>query len=266
MGLHVSSPTTQTVRFADNTGTGLEGLTAWTSVLWTKTPASMTAFRTFACLSKNGVSRTDFASAGGASAGLVRIAGQVSYTGADAFYTCDPIIPAATWVCIAITFDSGASAGNFLRLFYGTLTSRLALQTATFVQNPTGAIDTDTGASLDFGDPAWTAIAAHEHTPAKFILYNSRLTDAQIIAHQWDFRIKHAGCVCYYEFGTDGASAVTDLSGNGHNLSTTNSPTVADHVPLGAPFGYMDHSPYIAAAAPGVTGSDNRLLLMGVGR
>ena len=140
-----------------------------------------------------------------------------------------------TWNFLAWTFDLGAGAGEVQNIYVGDLNT-LAVETGyVTATDGSGALTTDAGGPFLLANRS-TLTKAGDCKIAVATYCNVALTLAQIRA--WQFRPrKLTSSVLYCHYGFNGTGVQPDLSGNGNNGVVTNA-TVADHVPLGPPFGF----------------------------
>lgn len=151
------------------------------------------------------------------------------------YNTSDTPLSLNTWHFVAATFNSGASAGNIVHIYVGSLTA-LAVE-STYASPADGAGTLTTDASLDF-------IIGNKNNKAKpwvgdiaiAGLIDRELTLGQIQDLQFRPRAVKDTKI-FIHLGHNGTGTQPDWSGNG-NSGTVSGPTAADHVPLGPPFGF----------------------------
>jgi len=141
------------------------------------------------------------------------------------------VIATGKWSCLACTEDTSDGP----RIYHGDLSTSL-VESASYSNRQTGvgAISDDSGSNAMF-----TYRDTNRSTNAKYAVFmqiNRRLTLAELISLQWRPRVV-ASTAIYYQCGFDGAAVLYDLSGNSNNAAQAGTTAVADHVPLGPPFG-----------------------------
>ncbi len=153
------------------------------------------------------------------------------------------------WNLLAWVFNTGAGAGEVTNIYIGSLTTPAAEAGYGTAIDGEGAVTSDAAVSFILGNRA----AASRSGDAIFAVAtycNAALTLAQI--QSWQFRPrKLASSVLFCHYGFNGTGTQPDLSGNGNNGTVTGA-VVADHVPLGPPFGFAEEwqGAFGVAAAP----------------
>ncbi len=150
-----------------------------------------------------------------------------------------------TWMFIAGTFNTGGADGD-QRLLIGDL-STFATEPSSYSMQTVGSgtLTVDAAADLIVGNKAGDS----RNLPgsiASVHIVNANLTNAQILAQQFRFSLFSDSQV-YSHYGFNGTGTQADYSGNG-NSGIVTSATVADHVPLGPPFGFDEPVLYTVAA------------------
>lgn len=148
---------------------------------------------------------------------------------------------ASSWNFNAISEASGS--GN---AYWGSLTAAVTDVTASAAAS-TGTEEDHSAQSLAIGGEA--SQTSLDGRIAMLWLYNRVLTLAEIRMHQWMPTTILTGCVLKVNYFS--TTTLQDLSGNGNNGTATNSPTGANHVPLGPAFGFDQQWFKVTAAAPG---------------
>lgn len=161
------------------------------------------------------------------------------------FITSGGIWVVNTWYLLAATFDSAASP--VAHIYRGTLTAGATEPSYGTSTDGSGAVQSDAAENLRLGNSAANTVAFQGRIGYAAYIAGA-LTLAQII--DWQFRPRViAGTRGFWIPGYNGTANVPDLSGNG-NTGTITGATVADHVPLPAPFGRSDGwAPYVVASA-----------------
>lgn len=154
------------------------------------------------------------------------------------------------WQFIAATYDDAASTETFI--YRGTLTSVVVdVSDVASRTNGAGAETDDSGGNFIIGNRG----GADEHMPGRIawiMCLNVALTLSQIRTQQFHPHVV-AGTVGFWHLGfLPVASSQPDWSGNGNNGTVTDA-TLADHVPLGPPFGFDVGLPFPTAAAAAVS-------------
>jgi len=137
------------------------------------------------------------------------------------------------WNFIAFRYDTGDS--QEVRLYRGDLDALITeVSGYSKIQNGSGSTRAGTGNFILGSDP--TNSFGHQGRIATFMLWPSTaLTLDQIQTQQFRPHVT-LGCEIYSQVGWTGTTTQADWSGSG-NQGTITGATIADHVPLGAPFG-----------------------------
>ena len=157
--------------------------------------------------------------------------------GVDLSYVANTLpLTINTWHFIAATGNTGASAGNIVHIYKGTLTT-LAAEVGYSTKTDGDSPPNDDGANnMAIGNSNNTTLA-FQGSIACGIYIAGELTLAQI--RQWQFnprKLENARWFCH--LGFVGTGAQPDWSGN-FNAGTVTGATVAPHVPLQPKFGIV---------------------------
>jgi hypothetical protein len=137
-----------------------------------------------------------------------------------------------TWVFLAWSFDTGASAGNVAKVYHGTLTSIAAEASYSVNSDGSGTPNDDAAADLAIGNRS-TGASFDQPFPGRiafFAIYDRVLTLAELRAMQFRPFCHSPDCKLFVQLGWGGAGTQADLSGNGNNCTVTGA-TKADHMP-----------------------------------
>src|SRR3990172_172462 len=213
------------------TGASLDTLDPWTYMAWVY-PTTITSSRV--CGFHKGTSATTRRrfriddSSGNLSVFWQR-------QGVDLSYVANTLpLTINTWHFIAATGNTGASAGNIVHIYKGTLTTLAAevgYSTKTDGDSPPNG---DGANNMAIGNSNNTTLA-FQGSIACGIYIAGELTLVQI--RQWQFnprKLENARWFCH--LGFVGTGAQPDWSGN-FKAGTVTGATVAPHVPLRPPFG-----------------------------
>lgn len=149
----------------------------------------------------------------------------------DTTYLTTGTITLDAWQFVAFTFDSGASAGEVVNIYSGSLTAAPTEFAYTTSTDGSGAVNASAEAFVVGNNSPFNT--AYEGRIAWVGAWNVVLTADQIKA-QWMRPRVTSGCVVFsHLYG----SAPANLAGNALNGATTGA-TTADHVPLGPFFGF----------------------------
>lgn len=165
-------------------------------------------------------------------AGAARLFHGRATTGSDVFMAASTR-QVSTWNFNAVT-DSDGVAGKF---YWGSLSSPVADVTDTGA-TVTGAGAENSHAALNFEVGGGSAPTSVDARTAYIWTYNRVLPFGEIQLHQYRPGTILSGCVLYCVYGFNGTGTQPDWSGSGNAGTLVNSPTVADHVPLGPLFGF----------------------------
>jgi hypothetical protein len=210
---------------------GVDTMSVFTLLVWVKTPASLpTPSQPF-------VSKRKKANKGWAlqqfQQGKVEFIYQRATSNLDYFQNTAVLNVASTWYCVAITFDSSASANNKVQLYTGTLTADLAAGTFSTTTDGSGTFVDDSAEPVVIGnihnasgvyDNAWSGDIA------EVAIVSRVLTLGEMIAWQWS-RVPMTSELGSWVVGYGGTGTQPDLSGNGLNGTVTGA-TQAAHAPL----------------------------------
>jgi len=203
---------------------GIDNLVAWSMCGW----AYITDLGVFSRFMSKGddVKEVMF----GGSAGNTRLR-QARPTNATAVE--NGAFPLNSWRFFAGTYDGTDGP----RLFRGSLTARVTEVSYSQRDTGSGAETSDAANSLWIGNrPTGTANRAPAGRIANACFINRRLTLGELGRLQFRL-LPDADTLGLWHLGFNGTGTQPDLSGHGNNGSVTGA-AVADHVPLGAPFGF----------------------------
>ena len=150
------------------------------------------------------------------------------------------------WNCLGFTYDES----NGTQIFRGTLSS--LMNEVSYRGTPavgSGATDANTS-DLYIANSGTTA--ALQGRVARFMMFDARLTLAQLRRHQF-IPEGGANCVVWHELGFNGTSTQQDHSGNG-NTGTVTGATYVAHPRLTWPFPEFDAG-FGGAGAAAASGS-----------
>lgn len=183
-------------------------------------------------------------------------------TTATSYRTNTTPLSANVWRFVAVTFDSGAGAGQVVNIYTGALTAAATEATYGTATDGSGAVGDDSAHPFVVGNDATaTPASAFPGRIAVAAYFNRVLSLVEIQSFQFR-RYPLSGCVLRAEYGYAGTGAQQDYSGSG-NTGTVTGATVADHVPI--PFRRSRFSvPYAVAAASVTSAFPKRLPLLGV--
>lgn len=157
---------------------------------------------------------------------------------------------AGKWLFLVTLFDIAGANGDQIILI-GDL-SNVAAEPSAYTQQQvgSGAMGDDSASDASIGDIAGGNLS-FDGKIATFQLISGRAVSiAEAISLQWHPRVV-ANTVAFYHLGYNGVGTQPDWSGNG-NAGTVTGATVADHVPLGPPFGFDVVEPYVVVAPVGI--------------
>lgn len=219
---------------------------AGTIAMWVKISSVANAFRSFALEGND---------AGGLG-GLHRLASDSTAIKLFIFTSGNNIqaasvggtISAGEWVFMVGTWNVGASAN----IYKGNLTTTVA-------DVGDGAEDAGTG-NHSLAAEAFTIGALSDTTAAGMdvafcTVYNKVLTLGQLKQIQYSLRVVDSGCLLQvfpgYQGNANGVNC-TDFSGNATNGTLAGALALANHVPLGLPFGADDVKPPYIVTPSGI--------------
>ena len=149
----------------------------------------------------------------------------------DAQATSATALSIDTWHFVACTFD----LTDGVRLWIGDL-STLVVEDTYSVSPILGSGATITNASDNFKIGGEGGSSSIPGRIAFCGIYNARMTLAELQRQQFRPHVTPE-CVGFYHLGYNGTGTQPDWSGTG-NAGTVTGAVVADHVPLGSPFGF----------------------------
>lgn len=218
----------------------LDDIGAFTQLCWCY-PTTLNSTRTLICKGSTGFKEIRLSG----TTGNLQLTVQRATTSTSFITNSTPLSGLNAWYLVAATFDSAASPVG--HIYTGTLSAE-AVEAAYGTQTGgSGGVTTDATLDLNIGNAVGANLAFNGRIAVAAYIAGA-LTLGQII--DWQFRPRViAGTRGFWIPGYNGATNVPDLSGNG-NTGTITGATVADHVPLPAPFGRDDGwAPYVVAGA-----------------
>lgn len=140
------------------------------------------------------------------------------------------------WTYIAATFDTTVGPS----VYVGDLNTIVAEVSGYLAQETgEGAIGDSSGSTFTIGATTGASLAPQADI-AVVMIFNKVLTLAELKMQQ--FRPHMTGdCVFFSHLGFNGTGTQPDWSGTGNNSVSVTGVAVADHVPLGAPFGFDEY-------------------------
>jgi hypothetical protein len=173
-------------------------------------------------------------------------------TGEDEYITNDTPLSATTWQFVSCTHNSGASAGQRIHIYTGTLSALATERTYGTATDGSSTTPPEAAGNFVLGNESVGASLSLRGRIAVAGYVSGVLTLAQIQSLQFMPR-RIVNTIGFWQLGFNGTGTQADLSGNGHN-GTVSGAVVADHVPLAPPFafdmGWMGN--YTAVAGGGV--------------
>lgn len=237
MALTFGNATSDRVNHAS--ATSLDDLAAWTVVMWVF-PTTFTVDRSmWGKQDGAGNGRNSYIIGTGTGECGVYVKRATSFD--EAVTNNGVFVTTNQWYFIAQTYDSAASAGSRIHIYYGSLSSIAAEATYTSVVNGSGAVN-DAGSNFGVGNLNGDGSPANafQGRIANLLHWNRVLSLGEIIEQQFKPHVT-SGCVLYTECGFNGTGTQPDWSGNG-NAGTVTGATIGDHVPLAQPFdGFFRH-------------------------
>jgi hypothetical protein len=226
-------------------GASLDDLDPFTYLVWLN-PTTLTANRVLFRKIQTGVKILQLSNGSG------DLQFAVSRSGAATNYTTNssPLAATGTWIFLAATYNSAASAGQVHNIYKGTLTAAATECTYATATDGSGGSTTDATGDQSIGGRVG-ASSAFQGAIAVAAIFNRELTLGEILSWQFDPRVM-AGCVAFHHFGFNGVSTQPDYSGRG-NAGTVTGATVSAHVPLKRPF--LRRTNYVPVASGGGGGT-----------
>lgn len=172
----------------------------------------------------------------GGSAGNLRVEVVRATTNTDYITNDTPLGTLNTWKCVAITFDSAASAGQIVNIYSGTRSVVLAESTYGTATDGSGTPSSEAAGSFYIGNRAGLA-SSFQGRIAVCMIWNRALTLAELIEQQFRPH-KTSGCVMFTRVGYNGTGTQPDWSGNGNAGTVTGATLTPDDVPLGPMGGF----------------------------
>lgn len=163
------------------------------------------------------------------------------------------------WSFVATVHNTGGANGD-QKLFGGDL-STIAAEPSSYISQSvgSGAVGDNSSTDMIIGNRE-TNGRNFEGLIAWIGIWNRVLTLGEMQAQQFRPHVT-SGCVLFTHCGYNGTGTQADWSGNGNNGTVTGA-TVADHVPLGPPFGFDVSNPYTVAAAVAAATNRRRKAMM----
>ncbi len=141
----------------------------------------------------------------------------------------------AGWLFLAYVIDTSAADDNRVLFYKGDLSTPATLSTPSLTTEGSGYDSTTS--TLRVLNASGADDEPMNGRMAKIAAWDSVLSAARIkglqFAPHWNDGVPRF----YYELGFNGTGSQADWSGNG-NAGTVTNATIADHVPLGPPFGF----------------------------
>jgi hypothetical protein len=207
------------------------GMTTLTTLTWIGYvyPTTLTSGRVMWSRRDDGPDGPFFSLSG--TGGDVRFVRDHATTDTDYITNNTPLSALNAWRCLAVTFDTGAGAGEFVNIYHGSFAALLAECTYGTATDGTGALTADggTGTAYRLGNNNGDTTSFQGRIgPAA--LFNRVLSLGELQSWQYRPRVM-AGCVAFHVCGINGTTNVPDWSGNGNLLATT-SLTLGNLIPL----------------------------------
>ncbi len=174
------------------------------------------------------------------------------------------------WTFLAIADSDGVAP----QAWTGTLaTPAVELPSYPTQNTGSGAADSDEAAPLQVGARAPSASGFSNCHVAYTWMYSSRLTEGQILAHQYDpsYKAPVSSLQIFCDFGhIGGGSPQTNYAGTGSSLNqgVNTGGTLVDHVPLPSPWAMKPKylgGPAPGSTPPGASGNGQGMILGGTG-
>lgn len=142
-------------------------------------------------------------------------------------------LTADLWNCVGVLSDTTDA-----KVYYGTLTSRMAEVTYSSSAGGSGILAIDASRILMIGNrDAATPNAAFPGDIALAMVWNRRLSEGELFAQQFNPRVT-SGCVLYVCCGFNGTGTQADWSGNVNNGTVTGATLSTRGLPIGPLFGF----------------------------
>jgi len=158
-----------------------------------------------------------------------------------------PLAITNKWYCVALTYNSAASAGQVHNMYIGDLTTIVSEATYGTATDGSGSTSAQAAGEKLYVGNFGSANQAFPGHIAFFGMWNRELSLGEVQDQQFQPH-KTSGNVVFIHLGFNGTSTQPDWSGNG-NAGTVTGASQSAHVPLGPPFGLSRHFPYTVAAA-----------------
>lgn len=233
-------------RVAIGNGPGVDPCTVLAWVYPTATTTSRGVYGSRANVAAGGSVLRIFFNGTGGSAGNLRLGVQRATTNTDYITSDRPMNNTNTWVCVMVTFDSGASPTG--KIYWGTMSALMAESTYGTSTAGAGAV-----AALDDGTNGATwgnryAGGYAQGFPGRIgpcAIFNRVFTLAE--GRLWQFYPRLlSGVQAMHWLGHNGTGTQPDRSGNGW-AGTVTGATAGNGPPLGHPY-LRDHEEYSMTA------------------
>ncbi len=237
----------------------IDNLNPFTWFMWLNAN-TITASRVFACKGLSGTNQKLCGFSGGSGNVIV----QVTRASVSTQYITNttPLSSTGTWYCLAVTFDSGAAAGQVVNIYTGTLTSPLTEATYGTATDGSGGVSSDASSNFFWGNRSNFDLP-FQGDIAIGMIFNRALSLGELKSLQWRPRMI-SGCVDFQILGYNGTGSQPDWSGNGNAGTVTGATQSATHVPLPPPFGMEGGWEGAAVSQSGRTTKNTRSNPLGI--
>lgn len=224
----------------------------WTSASWAfwYYPITMTALRNITHLWTGSFVAPSITVGGTGATDELRMVWRRSGGGSNMIYeTNSADITADKWWFVGATMDQGAAAGAKVVFYVGDLNTLATARTNGTTTDVSSGYVSNNGATFYVGDNGSDS-TAHAMRMGTLMFFPSVVL-TQAAFQRLQFRMMPpvgSTCKLFTHYGFAGTGTQADWTGNGNNGSVTGA-AVADHVPLGPPFGFAIHNPYAVTAA-----------------
>jgi hypothetical protein len=202
-------------------GSSIDDLDPFTILFWLN-PTTLTGGRTLFRKAGTGIKVAQVSGTSG------DIQVQIQRAGGFTNYTTNstPLAPTGTWIFLAITYNSGASAGQVHNVYKGTLSAPATECTYGTASDSSGATLADAAGDLHVCGRGG-ASNAFQGPLASTALLNRELSLAEIRFFQWlmlEWRsdpVIYPGLVAAHAYGVNGSGTQRDLTGNKNDGTVT---------------------------------------------